>query len=113
MKKFLYILFSSVTMVVITAISPLSHVSAMQTHGTSTNMSQHCAILCNNETAKKEDTPGDLDRSDEDDDTPIPPYYLQFQSAQTGFQVEKAIQARDIDVPTNIPLYRLFQVIRR
>jgi len=98
----------------VTVVSPLSHVSAMQAHGghgaASTNMSQHCMTTCNSAATKKENKLADFDHND---DEPVTPYYLQFESLKIDFQEIKLGQTRDIDVQTKVPLYRLYQVVRQ
>lgn len=118
MNKLLQVLLSSVVSLIVVAITPFSHVSAMQSStmnhsGMSSNMSEHCTMLCQNADAKKENELKDVES--EDDDEPTPPYYLQFKSVNSDLFVEKSIvpTSQVIHTPEKVPKYRLCCVVRR
>ena len=108
------ILFGSIVSLIVVAVTPMGHVSAMQStshHGAASSMPEHCTMLCQNSEPNKQNKLQDADP--EEDDEPQPPYYLQFDSVHSSFFVEKEIASQAIHIPDKIPKYRLCCVIRR
>lgn len=118
MNKLFHVLLSSVVSLVVVAISPFGHVSAMQSvsmhHGITSggSMTEHCAVLCQTSPVKKDDNFKNIPLED-DDDEPAPPYYLQFDSVVNGFFVEKDAKPQCVFAPEKVPKYRLYCVIQR
>lgn len=116
MKRFIKIINAAFVGLLFSTLGIVGHVSAMPSgmhHGGVTehnSSSTNCVTVCLG-------TPADKKREqpvfEEDDDEPEPPYYLQFESAQTGWFAEKSIVSRSIEEPEKIPKYQLCGVMRR
>lgn len=100
------ILFSTVGLV--------GHVSAMPSgmqhgaleHGSS---SANCATIClSAPTETKRESP----EYEEQQKEPEPPYYLQFESVQTGWYAEKSITPRIVDQEEKVPILLRCCVLR-
>jgi hypothetical protein len=116
MKRLFHTLLSSFIAATILIVGPMGHVSAMQSHGGMnhggpSNMSEHCTMLCTSANPTKENK--NKDDTPDDDDTPSPLYFQQFDSVHSGYFVEKSIVSRTDDPPKKVPQYRLCCVIRR
>ena len=115
MKRFFKTINFVFTALLISIFSVAGHAAAMPagSHGAmkhEANSSVGCAtIFLSTAADKKREVPV----YDEKDDEPEPPYYLQFESAQTGWFAEKSLVARSIEEPGKIPKYQLCCVMRR
>jgi hypothetical protein len=100
------VLFSTAGIVGHAAAMPSSMHHGMMEHSSS---AANCATVClSAPTSIKKETPV----CDEQDNEPEPPYYLQFESAQTGWFAEKCIAARTIEKENKIPIYQRCCVMR-
>lgn len=101
--------------VLFSTVGIVGHASAMPAgmhHGSASTPSvSNCATACLS--APTSETKREAPIYDEKDDEPEPPYYLQFESAQTGWFAEKSFVSRSIEEPGKIPKYQLCCVIRR
>ena len=117
MNKLSRVLLSSVVSLIVVAVTPFGHVSAMQSssmhHDGMSSTPEHCAMLCQNTGAKKEYYLQDIDSEEEDE--PVSPYYLQFESVNSGLFIEKKIvpTSQNIHIPEKVPKYRSCCVVRR
>lgn len=109
-------IFNALTFAVLfSTVGIIGHASAMPSgvhHGSTHGMSTaNCATVCLSAPTNsiKRDTPPVYD---EQDDEPEPPYYLQFESAQTGWYAEKSITPRIIDIDDKIPILQLCCILR-
>jgi hypothetical protein len=107
------ILFGSIVSLIVVLVTPIGHVSAMQStshHGMTSSTSEHCTMLCQTSEASKDNELRDV--ASEDDD-PQSPYYLQFKSVHKDYTVQKKMTSQTIDLPDKVPKYRSCCVIRR
>lgn len=98
--------------VLISTVGIVGHASAMpeSMHGASHSSSPaNCINIClSAPTSPKKETPDYKDKEVE----PRPPYYLQFDSTQTGWYAEKKLNARTIDQPDKVPKHLRCCIIR-
>lgn len=101
--------------VLFSTVGIIGHASAVPSnthhgsmHGTSP---ANCATVCLSAPTngiKRDITPA----YDEQDDEPEPPYYLQFESAQTGWYAEKSITPHLVDIDDKVPILTRCCVLR-
>lgn len=116
MFKKLTKIFNAITFAVLfSTVGIIGHASAMPSsaqHGSMHGISTaNCATVCLSaptNAIKRDISP----IHDEQDDEPEPQYYLQFESAQTGWYAEKSITPRLVDVDDKIPILQRCCVLR-
>lgn len=110
LKKIINIVFLAA---LFSTVSIVSHASAMPSsmhhssaHGTPAN----CATICLN--APTNDSKREIPANKDEDDNPEIPYFLKFESAQTGWFAEKKFTPRVIEQEDKVPIYQLCCVLR-
>lgn len=121
MKRLINIILASLGTILLLGISQFSPVSALQehskmlTHGQGKSMSyeQHCSPSCLSTQVKKEDLLREINKKNNEDDEPQPPYYLQFSRLPIDSFAVQPSRPSNPEVSSKIPLYRLYGVVRR
>lgn len=121
MNKLISIILSVLIATLVISLGRVDHVLAMQSqpeigmgsHGTTTNYEEHCSNLHTNILATGDEESNNFKVKTKTDKEPQPPYFLQFSCTKSRIDMSALTPTVRVGYGSKIPLYRLFDVIRR
>ncbi len=121
MNKLIPILLSALVAALVINLGGVNHVLAMQSqpemgiglHGTAKSYEGHCSSFRTNILATGDEESDNFTVKIKTDKEPQPPYYLQFVCSNIRIDMSALASTVQGGYGSKVPLYRLFNVIRR